>query len=463
MIPIFLMQGPTIVDCNPRTAQIYGAERDQVIGQTPLTFSPEVQPDGQNSAEKAIAFINLALAGQPQVFYWKHKRLDGTLFDAEISLNRVDAGEEVYVQAFIRDITERMQAEQALRENQQLLQLVMDNIPQSVFWKDKNLTYLGVNQAFAEDAGFASPQEIVGRDDFDMPWKEQAELYRADDQRVLEGGEPKLNYEEPQTGPTGQVTWLRTSKVPMRDANGQIFAVLGMYEDITEQKRLQQQVQEAFERRGYQVQVSTEISQEIASAPELNELFERVVTLTKERLGYYHTQLLRYDPAQDAVVLISGYGETGQKMLAGGHKMPMGKGLIGTAAATGETVLRPTLADDPDWQPNPLLPETKAKSPSRSNSDDQILGVLDVQSDQAGALTEDDRLLLEGLCGQIAVAIEQTRLRQEMAERLEEVNRLYRSMSQEGWKTYRETTDLPAGFMFDQSGTQARGRSRVGR
>jgi len=82
------------------------------------------------------------------------------------------------------------------------------------------------------------------------------------------------------------------------------------------------------------------------------------------------------------------------------------------------------------------------------------LGVLDVQSDQPGALTEDDRLLLEGLCGQIAVAIEQTRLRQEMTERLDEVNRLYQSMSREGWKTYRRNANLPIGFVFDQAGTR---------
>ena len=221
---------------------------------------------------------------------------------------------------------------------------------------------------------------------------------------------PKLNYEEPQTGPTGKVTWLRTSKIPMRDVDGKIFAVLGMYEDITEWKRLQQQVQEAFERRGYQVQVSTEISQEVAAASELSDLFDRVVTLTKERLGYYHTQLLRYDPAQDAVVLINGYGETGQKMLADGHQMPMGAGLIGTAAASGETVLRPTLADDPDWHPNPLLPDTQGEIAVPIKWQNTVLGVLDVQSDQAGALTDDDRLLLEGLCGQIAIAMHSAEL-----------------------------------------------------
>ena len=69
---------------------------------------------------------------------------------------------------------------------------------------------------------------------------------------------------------------------------------------------------------------------------------------------------------------------------------------------------------------------------------DTILGVLDVQSNVAGALDADDQLLLEGLCGQIATAIESTRLRQEMAERLEEINRLYRAMSHEGWQTYQK-------------------------
>ena len=118
--------------------------------------------------------------------------------------------------------------------------------------------------------------------------------------------------------------------------------VLSTYIDITTRKNLEQQVQTAFERRGLQVQLSTQISQSIAAASSLEELYERVVTQVKEQFGYYHTQLLRYDAAQEAVVLVTGYGEAGAKMLAAGHRLPMGEGLIGTAAATGETVLRPS-------------------------------------------------------------------------------------------------------------------------
>ena len=133
------------------------------------------------------------------------------------------------------------QAEQIMHAGLQLLPVIMDNIPQAVFWKDRDLVYLGCNQAFADDAGFSSPDEIVGKSDFDMPWKGQAELYRADDQKVLKNGKPKLNYEEPQTTADGSTTWLNTSKIPVRE-NGRVVAVLGMYEDITARKQAEEAI-----------------------------------------------------------------------------------------------------------------------------------------------------------------------------------------------------------------------------
>ena len=443
---VFHEQGK-IMDVNPAAVSLFGlSNTSDLIGRNLLEF---IVPEYHQLVIKKMQLESVT------PYEVRGIRQDGTSLPIETSTRAYKFGDRVMRASSIRDITERKAAEQALQENQRLLQVVMDNIPQAVFWKDRKSTFMGSNQAFAKDGGLNSPQDLIGKTDYDMPWKEQAELYIADDQRVMETGETKINYEEPHTGEAGVTTWVRTSKIPMRNDDGKIFAVLGMYEDITEWKNMQQRVQELFERRGYQVQISTEISQEIAAASEIDDLFGRVVTLTKERLGYYHTQLLRYDATQDAVVLINGYGETGQKMLASGHKLPMGNGLIGTAAASGQTILRPTLTEDPDWQPNPLLPDTKGEIAVPIKLGKQILGVLDVQSNRAGALTEDDRLLLEGLCGQIAVAIEQTRLREEMVERFEEVNRLNRAMSREGWQTYRETATVPTGFMFDQGGLKS--------
>ena len=136
-----------------------------------------------------------------------------------------------------------------------------------------------------------------------------------------------------------------------------------MIQDITEQRELEREIQRSLEQRGHQVRVSTLVAQEIAASEAIDVLFERVVTLIKENFGYYHAQILRYEPGLDAVVLVAGYGEIGQEMLEMGHQMPLGKGLIGLAAATGQTILRPNLLDDPDWQPNPLLSETKMDLP----------------------------------------------------------------------------------------------------
>ncbi|MCC6233610.1 MAG: response regulator, partial [Verrucomicrobiales bacterium] len=136
-------------------------------------------------------------------------------------------------------------AENALQNSLRLLQSVVDNAPTRFFWKDAELRYLGCNSLFARDAGCSSPHEVIGKTDFDLAWKNQAELYRSDDQTVIETGAIKLGYEEPQTTPDGKQIWLRTSKVPLHDDAGKIVGVLGIYEDITERKHLEAQFRQA--------------------------------------------------------------------------------------------------------------------------------------------------------------------------------------------------------------------------
>jgi len=124
-----------------------------------------------------------------------------------------------------------------LARSQGLLQTIIDTVPIRVFWKDRELRYLGCNPVFAKDAGKSHPHEVIGKDDFQMGWKEQAELYRADDRDVIESGQAKLFYEEPQTTPDGQTIWLSTSKIPLRNSVNETIGVLGIYEDITQRKQ----------------------------------------------------------------------------------------------------------------------------------------------------------------------------------------------------------------------------------
>ncbi len=250
----------------------------------------------------------------------------------------------------------------------------------------------------------------------------------------------------------GELYYEEKTITPIKTAGGKITHLLSTAVDITERIEMEEKLRASLERRSRQVQLSTQVAQEIATAANLDELYHRVVNQIKEQFGYYHVQLLRYDPALDIVALVYGYGEIGKKMLAMNHSMPLGVGVIGTVAATGESILRPNISRDPNWKSNPLLPKTKGEMAVPIKMGKNVLGVLDIQSDQTKGLSEDDQLLLEGLCGQIAIAIESTNLRQEMESRLFELNVLQGQLSREGWNKYKNMQAQNLGYQFDHRG-----------
>ena len=146
------------------------------------------------------------------------------------------------------DITARKRAEEALRASKLIIEGIINAIPVRVFWKDKNLVYLGCNAAFARDKGFTDPKDVIGKDDYQMARRDQAELYRGDDRQVIESGSSKLLVEEPQTTPEGNIITLLTSKVPLRSSKGEVIGVLGTYMDITERKQAEEMLRESEER-----------------------------------------------------------------------------------------------------------------------------------------------------------------------------------------------------------------------
>ncbi len=130
-------------------------------------------------------------------------------------------------------------------ESQQVLNLIMNNIPQAIFWKNPENVYLGCNQSFSQVAGM-EPQEVVGKTDYDMPWtREEADFYIACDRNVMASGTAELGIVEPQLRADGTKGWLETSKVPLYDTNGEVMGIIGIFQDITPYKEAEAAARQA--------------------------------------------------------------------------------------------------------------------------------------------------------------------------------------------------------------------------
>ncbi|HEV8247474.1 MAG TPA: ATP-binding protein [Polyangiaceae bacterium] len=137
-------------------------------------------------------------------------------------------------------------ADDSIRPSHALLALVMDNIPQHIFWKDRAGRYLGCNRNFAVVAGVGEPEKIVGKTDFDLAWsQEESEFFRECDFRVMHNDAPEFHIIEPQHQAGGRKAWLDTNKVPLHDQDGQVIGILGTYEDITARLQLEEQLHHA--------------------------------------------------------------------------------------------------------------------------------------------------------------------------------------------------------------------------
>ncbi|MDP3088746.1 MAG: PAS domain S-box protein [Methylotenera sp.] len=135
-----------------------------------------------------------------------------------------------------RDITERNLADAQIEESRNLLQTIIDVAPIKVFWKDLDSRYTGCNNAFAKDAGFEMPADVIGKDDSQFESTSDADRYRADDLAVMNSGIPKLFYEQYHVAENGKPRWTLTSKLPLKNSRNEVIGLLGIEEDITERK-----------------------------------------------------------------------------------------------------------------------------------------------------------------------------------------------------------------------------------
>lgn len=159
----------------------------------------------------------------------------------------IDITEKIVAQKELKEINKNLKEiikdrVEEIEQSRYLVKQIIDTAPVRIFWKDKNGVYLGANKLFLKDANLESEDDIIGKTDYDMVWKNEAELYIQDDFKVMQTRESKLRYEEPQTTSDGNTIFLITSKVPLVDKDNNIFGILGVYDDITEQKNIQMEL-----------------------------------------------------------------------------------------------------------------------------------------------------------------------------------------------------------------------------
>ena len=177
-----------------------------------------------------------------------------------------------------RDIIRAAELSHELREHEQRLQALLDNVPDRIYFKDLESRFVKLNHMLVKRLGLANPEQAIGKTDFDFQLPERAREFYADEQRVMQTGEALINKTEKQIMPNGETAWTSTTKVPLRDLEGKVIGLAGINRDITQQRQAEREIEQQREELAHLSRVSTLSELSGSLAHELNQPLAIILT-----------------------------------------------------------------------------------------------------------------------------------------------------------------------------------------
>ncbi len=295
----------------------------------------------------------------------------------------------------------------ALDQESYLLNALLANIPELIYFLDPQGKYSRVSKSYADLFGISSPSILVGQPVRDYSSADAALPSTSLDLQVLESKEAIVDFIDQQTDAQGKTHWSLNSRIPLLNQDQNLMGLLGLTQNINNLKETEQLAQE----RAQRLEIASEIASEASQILDAGEILNKAVNLIRDRFGYYHASVFQIDALGEYAVLSNAAGDIGAEMLKIGHKLAIGsKSLVGQATGQGIPVVIEDVTQDPNYYPNPLLPETRAEMVVPIKLGDRIIGALDVQSKEANAFPPEVVSIMQILADQLAIATSNAQL-----------------------------------------------------
>ena len=230
------------ISVNEGFTNILGYSEEETIGRTSLEMNIWVNP-----ADRVELVKEVEAKGKVKNYESKFLSKDGRIINGLLSASLINLEGVPHLLSIVRDITKRKQAEEYLAKEQFLITALMNNLPDHIYFKDRESRFIRNSKSHAESFGFNSPDQLIGKSDFDFFSAEAAQQAFEDEQIIINSGQPVFK-EEKLTRKDNSIAWFSAMKLPLRDTEGNIVGTFGISRDITEKKMAEEALQHSEER-----------------------------------------------------------------------------------------------------------------------------------------------------------------------------------------------------------------------